>query len=271
MAQKVAVKPAEAPAQAVATRSNGLVARMAAKYGVDAEKMLSTLKATAFKTDKEVTHEQMMALLVVAAEYNLNPWTKEIFAFPHQGGIIPVIGVDGWIRIMNTHPQFMSQTFRYPASENAEIPAWIECVISRKDRGDACVVREYFDECKRGTGPWQSHPRRMLRHKALIQCIRIAFGFAGVYDQDEAERILDAIDVTPTAPRAKAETEAPQALPGAAPALINDQQVDDVLTQLNKHGIPEVELLNHFKVEDMNALTFDQVEEALEWIARVNG
>jgi len=46
-------------------------------------------------------------------------------------------------------------------------------------------------ECKRNTQPWQSHPRRMLRHKAMIQCARLAFGFAGIYDQDEAERIVD--------------------------------------------------------------------------------
>jgi len=32
----------------------------------------------------------------------------------------------------------------------------------------------------------------MLRHKAMIQCARIAFGFGGIYDQDEAERIQEA-------------------------------------------------------------------------------
>jgi len=32
----------------------------------------------------------------------------------------------------------------------------------------------------------------MLRHKALIQCARLAFGFAGIYDQDEAERFVEA-------------------------------------------------------------------------------
>jgi hypothetical protein len=49
------------------------------------------------------------------------------------------------------------------------------------------------------TAPWKSHPKRMLRHKALIQAARIAFSFAGIFDQDEAERIVEAevIDVTP--------------------------------------------------------------------------
>ncbi|MGQ0416506.1 recombinase RecT, partial [Bacillus sp. HC-TM] len=62
-------------------------------------------------------------------------------------------------------------------------------------------VTEWMDECRREpfktregreiTGPWQSHPKRMLRHKAMIQCARLAFGFAGIYDNDEAERIVE--------------------------------------------------------------------------------
>ena len=41
-------------------------------------------------------------------------------------------------------------------------------------------------------GPWQTHTKRMLRHKTLIQGFRLAFGFAGIYDEDEAGRIIDA-------------------------------------------------------------------------------
>lgn len=53
-----------------------------------------------------------------------------------------------------------------------------------------------MSECRRANvGPWASHPRRMLRHKAMIQCARLAFGFGGIYDQDEAERIVEK-DVT---------------------------------------------------------------------------
>jgi hypothetical protein len=40
-------------------------------------------------------------------------------------------------------------------------------------------------------GPWQTHPKRFHRHKALIQCARVAFGFTGIFEQDEAERIIE--------------------------------------------------------------------------------
>jgi hypothetical protein len=32
----------------------------------------------------------------------------------------------------------------------------------------------------------------MLRHKALVQCARLAFGLVGIHDHDEAKRILEA-------------------------------------------------------------------------------
>jgi phage recombination protein Bet len=166
-------------------QNKSILVRMAGKYGVDADKMLTTLKATAFKGD--VSNEQMMALLIVAEQHGLNPWTKEIYAFPDRNhGIVPVVGVDGWSRIINTHPQFNGMDF-----EEADDGAWIKCVIYRKDREHPTAAKEWFSECKRDTGPWKSHPRRMLRHKAMIQCARIAFGFGGIYDQDEAERIVE--------------------------------------------------------------------------------
>ncbi len=172
-------------------QKGSLIERMAGRYGIDANKMLVTLKATAFKTrqgDPEVSNEQMMALLVVAEQHGLNPWTKEIYAFPDRTGIVPVVGVDGWSRIINTNEQFDGMDFVEDEAGN-----WVECAIYRKDRSHPIKIREWFTECKRDTAPWKSHPRRMLRHKAMIQCARLAFGFGGIYDQDEAERIEENI------------------------------------------------------------------------------
>ena len=101
---------------AAVKKSTGLVSRMASKYCIDPVKMMATLKSTAFKVkgnnQDQASDEQMMALLVVAEQYGLNPWTKEIFAFPDkQNGIIPVVGVDGWSRIINTNDNFDGMEF----------------------------------------------------------------------------------------------------------------------------------------------------------------
>jgi hypothetical protein len=45
--------------------------------------------------------------------------------------------------------------------------------------------------CFRNTDPWKQWPRRMLRHKAAIQCARVAFGISGVMEPDEAERFRE--------------------------------------------------------------------------------
>lgn len=176
---------------ALATLTSKLAARLDMGDGTD---LMETLKATAFRStaDKPVTDAQLTALLVVANQYGLNPWTKEIYAFPDKNnGIVPVVGVDGWSRIINEHAQFDGLEFE----QNDDC---CTCVIYRKDRSHATRVTEYMVECKRNTPPWQSHPYRMLRHKALIQCARLAFGFVGIFDVDEAERIVENVGVTKT-------------------------------------------------------------------------
>jgi len=179
-----------------------LLVRMGQQYGVDPNKMMVTLKSTAFRRAGQITNEEMMSLLVVAEQYGLNPFTGEIHAFPSRSGIIPVVGVDGWSRIINENPNFDGVEFVY-SEEMAQpeggkrAPEWIEAVIYRKDRSHPTRVREYLDEVYRGTQPWVTHTKRMLRHKALIQGARIAFGFAGLYDEDEAERIREAQVVEP--------------------------------------------------------------------------
>jgi phage recombination protein Bet len=194
----------------IETKPRGLVEKVAGRFGVDAGKMLTTLKATAFRTQSEVTNEQMMALLVVADQYGLNPWTKEIYAFEDRNkGVVPVVGVDGWARIINENSNFDGMDFL-----EADDGAWVECTIYRKDRTRPIRVREWLSECKRNSPPWQSHPRRMLRHKSMIQCARLAFGFVGIYDTDEAERIIESTSsqTAKAAAVAKSKTEKAKAL-----------------------------------------------------------
>lgn len=166
---------------ALATLTNKLAAQFNIGDGAD---LLPILKATAFKG--QVSDSQMVALLVVANQYGLNPWTKEIYAFPDKSnGIVPVVGVDGWARIINSNANFDGMDFEQDADS-------CTCIIYRKDRSHPVKVTEWMAECKRSAGPWLTHPYRMLRHKAMIQCARLAFGFSGIYDEDEAKRIEEA-------------------------------------------------------------------------------
>lgn len=169
---------------------------MAGKFSVEPDKLLNTLKQTVFKG---ASNEELMALAVVANTYGLNPFTKELYAFPAKGGgIVPVVSVDGWLRMINDHPQFDGIEYADEHNDNGEL---VSCtaIIYRKDRGHPTKVTEYIAECFRNTDPWKMK-HRMLRHKATIQCARVAFGFSGIVDEDEGERIRD---VTPKPEPAK--------------------------------------------------------------------
>ena len=160
---------------------------MANKFQVEPKQLLSTLKDTAFRG---ATDSQMMALCVVANEYKLNPFTKEIYAFPDKkgGGIVPVISCDGWYRIANDHDQFDGCELIENCEDGRHVST--TCRIFRKDRSHPVEITEFLDECKRNSDPWNKQPKRMLRHRAFIQCARVAFGMS-VADPEDAERMAE--------------------------------------------------------------------------------
>ncbi|UIV46261.1 phage recombination protein Bet [Escherichia coli] len=172
-----------------------LAGKLAERVGmdsVDPQELITTLRQTAFKGD--ASDAQFIALLIVANQYGLNPWTKEIYAFPDkQNGIVPVVGVDGWSRIINENQQFDGMDFEQD-NESCTCRIYRKTAIIRSalPSGWMNAAANHSKPAKaEKSRPWQSHPKRMLRHKAMIQCARLAFGFAGIYDKDEAERIVE--------------------------------------------------------------------------------
>lgn len=192
---------------AIQQQKRSVIMDMASRFGMEPQAFEATLRATVMPSDREVSREQFAAFLLVAKEYSLNPLTKEIYAFPGKGGSIqPIVSIDGWMRMINNHPQFDGMEFEDHVSEKGFITA-ITCRMYRKDRTKPVCVTEYMNECERATDTWKKWPARMLRHKAAIQAARYAFGFSGIYDEDEAARL---IDVTP----AKTPEQAPVRQPG---------------------------------------------------------
>jgi hypothetical protein len=92
--------------------------------------------------------------------------------------------------VLNEHKQFAGMRFRESVELVDGIPEWIECTIHRRDRRVATAVREYLCEVRGTNSAWITHPRRMLRHKAMVQCARITFGMGDIVDPDEAQPTL---------------------------------------------------------------------------------
>lgn len=186
-----------------AAKPPGVLASIAGRYQMDPDAFKATVKGTVFPGAG--SNEELAAFLVVANEYRLNPLTREIYAFPKQGGgIVPIVSIDGWISLVNSHPKFKGMEFEAHLSDKGVLVAYT-CRIWRNDRDMPTVITEYLEECIRQTAPWKMR-HRMLRHKALIQCARYAFGFSGIYDEDEGSIIADVREVAqsrrpPAAPR----------------------------------------------------------------------
>ena len=161
-----------------------LIVQVAQQCQVKPEELQEVLSKTVLPTGTKPEH--LMAFLAVAKQHNLNPLTKEIYAFPtKQGGISAVISVDGWNKIMNQHPQFDGIEFNYATDEKGHIFS-VTGTIYRKDRQHPIVVTEFLSECNTGSPEWKQRPARMLRHAATKQAIRLAFGLSGVAPEPEA-------------------------------------------------------------------------------------
>lgn len=135
----------------------------------------------------KASNEELAAFALVCSTYKLNPLTREVYAFPTKaGGIMPMIGIDGWLKIAHSHPDYAGMGWAEGAEDNDR---WCECTVWLKSTPEHPVtIREYLSECRQASSPvWAQRPKRMLRHRATIQAIRYALGISGVADGDDFE------------------------------------------------------------------------------------
>jgi phage recombination protein Bet len=177
------------------------LAVMASRLCVEPGKLLETLKQTVFQ---KASNEELLALVTVANEYGLNPFLKELYAFPAKGGgIVPIVSIDGWNKMLIRQPDFDGIEFEF-AEDNDGNPVSCTAIIYIKNRSHPVKITEYLKECHRNTEPWNNMPRRMLRNRTLCQASRMAFGFSGIMNDDEAATVVNVESTTaPTEPPPK--------------------------------------------------------------------
>lgn len=176
--------------------ANSIMLRMSEKFGVDHQVLYNTLSKTCFrKPDGSApTKEEMVTLLIISEKSNLNPMLGEIYAFPgKQGGIVPIVGINGWRQIATSNPEYAGVRFEFSPEKVTVVgvtaPEWIKCVVTRK-RPDGTLFEvegfAFFEEKFRPTEPWKQQPRQMLCNKAQIQALKNAFpSLSSIYDEEE--------------------------------------------------------------------------------------
>lgn len=208
------------PNTAVATTKPSAINLMAARLSVEPAKLYETLKATVFQ---KATNEELLALVVVSNEYGLNPFLKEIYAFPAKGGgIVPIVSIDGWNKMLIRQPDFDGIEFDFEEGDDG--PVSCTATIYVKNRSKPVKITEYMAECKRNTEPWNNMPHRMLRNRTLCQASRVAFGFSGVKHEEEAEAIN--VEAVVVAADVKALPSTPPPKVAGAPADAKSPQAE---------------------------------------------
>ena len=123
----------------------------------------------------EVPTKTILVLLRSVQTLHLDPLNEEIgFTQYEDRGWQTFISIEGCSKLLNGHEQFNGLVFTQAETQIEGVPEWIECSIYRKDRILPITIREHYLEVKGDSPIWQKMPRRMLRHRALQQCVRLA-------------------------------------------------------------------------------------------------
>lgn len=164
-------------------------------------------RTNAWVTNKApIADDDLLRLLQTAKRFNLDPLNREIYPyFNMDGSVTPTLTIDGWLRLVNSNPDFDGCRIT-ESEEEVLIPGtskpcakWCQVEMFRKSLSHPVVIREYFEEVFHGivkrsgnagrgreeplayaSTPWVVCPRRMLRHRAFIQAARYAFPCSGI-------------------------------------------------------------------------------------------
>jgi len=166
---------------------------LAERWGIDSTELVPVTKATIFKAEAaQVSDHELIAFLMVCSRYDLNPFLKQIHAFKdRRGAIVPIVGVDGWVDLVNRERRYRGVQFKVHEDEQTGKLIAYTCYLHVEGLVVPVEVTERLTECYRNTEPWNKMPHRMLRHKSLIQAGRYAFGYSGIYDEDEGRDIIE--------------------------------------------------------------------------------
>jgi phage recombination protein Bet len=144
--------------------------------------MLNTLRNT---VAPGLTDPEFVLFAEMCRATGLNPATKEIWAIKAGGRLQLMTGINGFLKIANSHPQFdgMEVTFEWEDKQLVSATA----KVYRKDRRFPSIATAYMAEYGKKTPIWATMPSIMLSKCAKSLAIREAFinELGGLYTQEE--------------------------------------------------------------------------------------
>jgi phage recombination protein Bet len=132
-----------------------------------------------------LTDAEFMLFAEMVKSTGLNPVTKEVWAIKAGGRLQIMTGINGFLRIANSHPMFDGIEIEFEREENQFVSC--SAKVYRKDRRFPAVGTAYMAEYAKPSPIWKQMPSVMLRKCALSLAIREAFiqELGGLYTQEE--------------------------------------------------------------------------------------
>ena len=145
--------------------------------------MLNTLRNT---VAPGLTDPEFMLFCEMCRATRLNPATKEIWAIKAGGRLQLMTGINGFLKIANSHPQFDGMEVEFERDDKGALVA-ATAKVYRKDRRFPSIATAYIAEYGKKTPIWAQMPSIMLSKCAKSLAIREAFinELGGLYTQEE--------------------------------------------------------------------------------------
>ena len=144
--------------------------------------MLNTLRNT---VAPGLTDSEFALFAEIVKSTGLNPVTKEVWAIKAGGRLQLMTGINGFLRIANSHPMFDGMEVEFDKDGDRIVAATAK--VYRKDRRFPAVATAFMAEYGKPTPIWKQMPSVMLAKCAKSLAIREAFvqELGGLYTQEE--------------------------------------------------------------------------------------
>ena len=173
--------------------------------GVPPERVCDLLR-NVWRTSKgqpELTDAEMFAGMSMIARFGLDPIAREVYVTRTSKGLVTIIGIDGWIKVLNRTEGYDG----FEQSEEWDEAGNLKCVETRiytKERSRPTTYRGYAKEYARMAGVVaQNMPWHMLRLFSLRHAARLFTPIGGSVVTEEEARWMDAYAATPEEDRTR--------------------------------------------------------------------
>lgn len=132
-----------------------------------------------------LTDAEFALFAEIVKSTGLNPVTKEVWAIKAGGRLQLMTGINGFLRIANSHPMFDGMEVEFEWDNKQLVSATAK--VYRKDRRFPAVATAYMNEYGKPSPIWKTMPSVMLSKCAKSLAIREAFvqELGGLYTQEE--------------------------------------------------------------------------------------